>query len=130
MVRARKMVETPGHPNPDGRSRHPGSRSAARAQKFAVLALLCLGGTGAGAGDGATLYRDRQCHTCHGEDGESPALPLYPRLAGQGAEYLYRQAIDIRDGRRTNGLSAAMRATMARVADEDLRLIAEWLAGR
>ena len=130
MVGARKMVEMPGHPNLDGPRRHPGSGSARRARKLALLAMLCLGGTGAGAGDGATLYRDRQCHTCHGEDGESPALPLYPRLAGQGAEYLYRQAIDIRDGRRTNGLSAAMRANMARVPDEDLRLIAECLAVR
>lgn len=75
---------------------------------------------------GAALHERRLCHTCHGRKGADPALPQYPRLAGQNAAYSYQQMRDIRDGRRTNGLAAAMRATVAEVPDEELRAIAEW----
>jgi len=37
---------------------------------------------------------------------------------------------DIRDGWRSNGLSASIRAAVSRVTDEELHAIAEWLASR
>jgi len=37
---------------------------------------------------------------------------------------------DIRDRRRNNGLSAAMRASVSQVTDDELEVIAEWLASR
>lgn len=80
--------------------------------------------------DGAALFRSLGCVACHGADGSHPVSETYPVIVGQNAEYLLRQMKDIRDGRRTNGLSETMRAVVAEARDEDLAVIAEWLSNR
>ncbi|MCP4993098.1 MAG: c-type cytochrome, partial [Gammaproteobacteria bacterium] len=80
------------------------------------------------AQDGAALYQAKVCHTCHGADGDTPIMPLYPKLAGQNADYAYNQMIDIKSGARANGQSAAMKAIVAMATDDELRVIADWLA--
>lgn len=104
-------------------------------RSFKTLALttaivgLALGNLPAvQAADGGALYKERACHACHGDDGKTTVLPVYPKLAGQNAPYLLAQMQAIRDGVRTNGLSAAMRPLMASVSDEDFAAIADWLA--
>ena len=77
---------------------------------------------------GEALYRERTCIACHGADARTPILPEYPKLAGQNAAYLLRQAQDIKSGARANGNTAAMKGVMHLVNDEELRAIAEWLA--
>ena len=77
---------------------------------------------------GAALYRERTCIACHGADARTPILPDYPKLAGQNAAYLLRQAQDIKSGARANGNTPAMKGVMHLVNDEELRAIAEWLA--
>jgi len=96
----------------------------------ASLASLLLPAAGVSADRGAELYQAKICHTCHGEDGTHPVTEDYPVIAGQPVKYLVRQMIDIRDGRRTNGLSQSMQASVANVTDEELELIAAWLASR
>jgi cytochrome c len=96
-----------------------------------IATSLVIGYAGPGASDqGADLYEDRICHTCHGKDGAHPVTADYPVLAGQPEKYLIRQMKDIRDGRRNNGLSASMRAAVANVTDEEFEKIAAWLASR
>ncbi len=80
------------------------------------------------AEDGGSLYKARNCQTCHGENGSHPISPDYPVIAGQNARYLLRQMVDIRDGNRTNGLTATMRPVVAEVTDDEFAAIAEWLA--
>jgi cytochrome c553 len=42
------------------------------------------------------------CSGCHGKQGEgSRANETYPRIAGKPAQYLYRQLVNFREGRRT-----------------------------
>src|SRR4029450_6090902 len=42
------------------------------------------------------------CAGCHGKQGEgSRQNEDYPRIAGKPAEYLYRQLVNFRNGRRT-----------------------------
>lgn len=82
------------------------------------------------AGQGADLYKEKICHTCHGEDGAYPVTQEIPVIAGQPAKYLVQQMKDIRDGRRNNGLSESMRASVATVTDEEMEIISEWLATR
>ena len=42
------------------------------------------------------------CSFCHGKQGEgSRRNEYYPRIAGKPAEYLYRQLVNFRDGRRS-----------------------------
>jgi cytochrome c len=77
---------------------------------------------------GEALYRERTCIACHGADAKTPILPDYPKLAGQNAAYLLRQAQDIKSGARSNGNTAAMKGVMHLVNDDELRAISEWLA--
>ena len=96
----------------------------------AAGALLAACAGGAVADRGADLYKEKICHTCHGEDGAHPLTQDYPVIAGQPEKYLVRQMKDIRDGRRTNGLTESMRAAVAQVTDEEFEQIAAWLASR
>jgi cytochrome c len=96
----------------------------------AALVVAAWGGGAAAADLGATLYAEKRCDTCHGEDGTHPVTADYPVIAGQPVKYLVRQMRDIRDGRRTNGLSESMRAQVQGVTDEEFAVIAQWLASR
>ncbi|MBC8210579.1 MAG: c-type cytochrome [Gammaproteobacteria bacterium] len=78
--------------------------------------------------DGAALYQAKTCWSCHGKDAKSPLLPIYPRLAGQNADYAYNQMKDIKSGARANGQAAAMRGVMSLVNEAEMREIADWLA--
>jgi cytochrome c len=91
-----------------------------------ALPFVCFGALA--ADDGATLYKIKACHACHGDDGKTTVLPTYPKLAGQSAPYLLEQMKAIRDGQRTNGFAAAMRPLMASVSDEEFTAIANWLS--
>ncbi len=96
---------------------------------IALAALLLALGINAGArADGAELYKSKTCWSCHGKDAKTPLLPVYPKLAGQNADYAYNQMKDIKSGARANGQSAAMKGVMALVNDAEMREIADWLA--
>jgi cytochrome c len=93
----------------------------------AAVISLSLGGS-ALAADGAELYKTKTCWSCHGKDAKTPLLPIYPRLAGQNADYAFNQMKDIKSGTRSNGMSAAMKGVMGLVNEEEMRAIADWLA--
>lgn len=69
---------------------------------------------------GASLYRP--CATCHGAKAEGRPELNAPALAQQDEAYLLRQLQSFRDGRRNQGLSAAMAAQIRPgTPDDDLR---------
>ena len=70
------------------------------------------------AGKAKTLV----CAACHGADGNSPA-PNFPKLAGLGEKYLYKQLTDIKEGRR-NVLE--MTGMLTSMSDQDLKDIAAY----
>jgi cytochrome c len=90
---------------------------------------LAAAATSAAAATGQELYQQRTCIACHGADAKTPILPEYPKLAGQNAPYLLRQMLDIKSGARSNGNTAAMKGVMHIVTDDELKVIADWLAG-
>ncbi len=95
----------------------------------AGIGLLSLGLIGsAAAADGAALFAAKGCVACHGADAKTPLLPVYPKLAGQNADYALNQMKDIKSGARANGQAAAMKAIVANVSEADLKAIADWLA--
>ena len=97
----------------------------------AGAAMMSMVGVGnAVAADGATLYKTKACASCHGVDGNTPIMPTYPKLGGQNADYAYNQMKDIASGARNNGQTAAMKAIIATVSDEEMKAIADWLAGQ
>lgn len=70
---------------------------------FLTFALRAHAGADAGTEFADTLERRlAACAACHGKQGEGGRRnEYYPRLAGKPAEYLYRQLVSYRDGRRT-----------------------------
>lgn len=75
---------------------------------FALVAMIAAGGVhameGAPVGDAqAGATKAIPCSGCHGMDGNSPA-PEWPSLAGQSADYVYRQTVMFRDRERINVL--------------------------
>jgi cytochrome c len=82
----------------------------------------------AAALDGAKLFQEKTCWSCHGKDAKKPLLPAYPKLAGQNAAYAEQQMLDIKSGARANGNSAAMKGVMGLVNDEEIKAIAKYLS--
>ena len=79
--------------------------------------------------DAAELYHERACVACHGAEGRVPVMNEYPKLAGQGAEYMLAQMKDIKSGTRSNAHSVAMKNVMHLVSDDEMSVIVNWLAG-
>ena len=103
--------------------------------KKVLLIAAALGvSTPALALDGAKLYQDKTCWSCHGKDAKTPLKGMpYPKLAGQHATVLIKQIAeaqmkDIKSGARNNGQSAAMKGVMGLVSDEEIKAIAEYLS--
>ncbi|RIX48804.1 MAG: cytochrome c4 [Rhodocyclales bacterium GT-UBC] len=71
------------------------------------------------------------CVACHGADGNS-ATPANPILAGQGADYIYKQlknfkSIDGKPAVRNNPIMAGMAAPLS---DEDMKNVAAWFSSQ
>ncbi len=81
-----------------------------------------------GGGGRRRLVKSKTCWSCHGKDAKTPIMPVYPKLAGQNADYAYNQMLDIKSGARSNGQSAAMKGVMGLVSEEEMRTIADWLS--
>ena len=94
---------------------------------FACVLAVTLSGSVLAA-DGAKLFKTKTCFSCHGKDAKSPLLPTYPSLAGQNADYALNQMKDIKEGKRINGQTAAMKGVMHLVSEEEMRIIADWLS--
>ncbi len=67
------------------------------------------------------------CVGCHLPDGAGSER--YPRLAGQPPAYVVQQLIDFKSGTRSNDRAHVMRAVAGRLTDEEIRAVAEYLAG-
>jgi len=79
------------------------------------------------AGDpakGKTL--SQTCAACHSIDGNS-VTPIWPKLAGQHAEYIVKQLQDFKEGKRVNAQMAPM---VASLSDQDMADIAAYFAGQ
>ncbi len=79
------------------------------------------------AGDlAAGQQKSVTCAACHGADGNS-VNPEWPRLAGQNAEYLYKQLQEFKAGTRTNATMAPMAAMLS---DQDMQDVATYFASQ
>lgn len=90
--------------------------------------VITLGMLSVAHADGASLYKEKTCWSCHGKDAKTPLLPMYPKLVGQNADYAFNQMMDIKSGKRSNGQSVAMQGVMMLVNEAEMREIADWLS--
>ena len=66
------------------------------------------------------------CFLCHGADGES-ASEVFPRLAGQNAEYIAKQLENFKSGKRK---SSAMASMVTELSPEDMLALGQFYASR
>lgn len=64
------------------------------------------------------------CAACHAADGNSQ-IPTFPRLAGQGAPYIYKQLQDFKAGHRQD---ASMQGMVFALSDQDMADLAAYFA--
>ena len=93
-----------------------------------ALALLALAGAGTAQGSDDEARAKKiiggSCFLCHGAEGES-ASAIYPRLAGQNAEYIAKQLENFKNGQRK---STAMAPMVASLAPEDMVALGKFFA--
>jgi len=69
---------------------------------------------------------DTVCIACHGADGNGP-VPMFPRLAGQSAEYLLKQMQDFKNNKRPGEIMAP---NVANLSLDDMANLALFFAGQ
>jgi cytochrome c553 len=93
-----------------------------------ALALLALAGMAQAASPEAGKKKAAQvCAACHGAEGNKPAAPENPILAGQYYDYLVRALSDYKSGKRANPIMKGFAATLSKQDIEDL---AAWFASQ
>lgn len=68
------------------------------------------------------------CVSCHGPAGAGVPVQ-FPRLAGQHAEYTVAQLKIFRSGERANDAAKMMRMIAAKMSDEDMAAVADYIQG-
>ncbi len=63
------------------------------------------------------------CAACHGPEGNS-VIPVNPKLAQQHPDYLAKQLMEFKSGKRANAIMTGMAATLS---DADVKNVAAWL---
>ncbi|HVY05775.1 MAG TPA: c-type cytochrome [Burkholderiales bacterium] len=66
------------------------------------------------------------CAACHGFDGIA-AIPANPSLAGQHADYIYKQLTEFKSGARANPVMAGM---VANLSPDDMRNVAAFYSSQ
>ena len=96
------------------------------------------GSKGAKADKGKQLFMEGNlekgvygCKNCHGENGKGKAAEnhLFPVLAGQNKDYLVKQLMDLKEGRRTNDPAGMMGDIAKGLSAEEIDNLAEYLSG-
>ena len=68
------------------------------------------------------------CASCHGPTGAGVPVQ-FPRLAGQHADYIVTQLKAFRSGERTNDGAKMMRMVAAKLSDQDVAAVADYIQG-
>jgi cytochrome c553 len=103
----------------------------------AALASACMSAAAYGQvavkGDPAKAQQivTSVCAACHGADGNS-AIPTNPSIAGQPAEYVYKQLVNFKaaGGKPAERPSAVMTAMVANLSSDDMANLAAYFASK
>lgn len=84
---------------------------------------------------GAQIYRNGipernipPCTPCHGPDGKGLDGTNFAIIAGQRGDYLRRQILDFRNGRRTNDAAGAMTLAVKDLKYSEVMALVRWLS--
>jgi cytochrome c553 len=88
---------------------------------IAILAAgLGISAPALAADAAAGKEKAQMCVACHGEAGNKPMMPEYPKLAGQPADYLAKALRDYKSGKRKNPLMAPMAQNLSKKDIQDI----------
>lgn len=96
-----------------------------------TLSMMCLFLTHTVAAadlDGAKLYTDKTCASCHGDSGNAPIAENYPKLGGQSAKYTVERLKAYKAGEIKGGQAATMTPMAAMLSEKEMEAIAAYLA--
>lgn len=89
---------------------------------FGLAALRC--GSVLAAGEPGQIIANTVCAACHAEDGNS-LVPMFPKLAGQHADYIEKQLKEFISGKRKNDV---MVPVIASLKPDDLTALAAYFS--
>lgn len=69
------------------------------------------------------------CLGCHGPGGMGVGLAKFPRVSGQHADYTKLTLTNFRDGARANDPNGMMRGVAARMTDQEIAAVAQYIQG-
>ena len=85
---------------------------------------------------GESLYRAGNqtsgvpaCSGCHGPAGFGQGLSKFPRLSGQHADYVKQTLEHFRSGERANDPNGMMRGVAARMTDQEIAAVSQYIQG-
>ena len=89
---------------------------------IAITCCMLLGAAApALAGDAAAgKEKSKTCSACHGPEGNTPAAPDFPRLAGQHYDYLVKAITAYKSGARKSPVMMPMVEKLSKRDIEDL----------
>lgn len=79
--------------------------------------------------DGAKLYVDKTCASCHGDAGNKPIAENYPKLGGQNKAYLIDKLKGYKAGEVKGNQAAVMTPMAAMLSDDEMEAVATYLSG-
>ena len=99
-----------------------------------TILLGALSASNATAFDGdvnAGKEKSATCAACHGPDGNAP-VNIYPKIAGQHADYIYKQLVEFKSGMTSGGKEGRMDPVMSAMAmplsEQDMKDLAAYFS--
>jgi cytochrome c553 len=93
-----------------------------------VFVLACAGAAqAAGKAEAGKAKAAQVCAACHGPEGNKPAAPENPILAGQHQDYLVKALHDYKAGKRSNPI---MKGFAASLSNQDIEDLAAWFSSQ
>jgi cytochrome c553 len=103
--------------------------------KFALITVILLSSMGlaqaASLEKGQALVEKGNCASCHGAGLNAPILPIYPKLAGQYADYVYYalRAYKVGNANAQFGRNNAVMSSQVQIyTDADMQDMAAYIA--
>jgi cytochrome c553 len=96
---------------------------------IAAAGLAATGNVQAGGDAAKGKEKSAVCSACHGQDGNTPLAPEYPRLAGQPHDYLEKALRDYKSGKRKNPLMSPQAQNLSKQDIKDLAAYYARLSG-
>jgi cytochrome c553 len=96
---------------------------------IAVAGLAAAGNAVAGGDAAKGKEKAAFCSACHGQDGNTPLSPEYPKLAGQPDDYLEKALRDYKSGKRKNPLMGPQAQNLSKQDMKDLAAYFSNLSG-